>query len=409
MMTRSATNPVVPHCRMTAEHRRLDASTDAVAINLSRFRGASGVTEWHLTVIPRQAGSLEEQLGQVEAGYREAMAAAGLDCGTAVWRRFFCSDIANQAEVLRRHPMADGAGSDNPCAVSLVGEAPLAAAKVALWAYHVSDPAGALDKSMDGGTLTLRRGSMRHLWSTGLASPDEEGPYAQTRAIFAGYVENLEAAGLTLYDNVVRTWLFQPHIDVDYRGMVDARREFFAEHGLTGNTHFIASTGIGGEHPLSRTRVFMDAYAVGGLSAGQVAYLAAPDCLGPTCEYGVTFERAAAVAYRDRKHVFISGTASIDPDGEIVHPGDVLRQLDRTLGNIDGLLADGGATLADMLVFVVYLRDPGDHARVLPLLRERIGDAPLMVVAGSVCRPGWLIEIEGVATVAADLAEFPPY
>ena len=153
----------------------------------------------------------------------------------------------------------------------------------------------------------------------------------------------------------------------------------------------------------------MDAYAIGGLRRDQVNYLSALDYLGPTYDYGVTFERAVSISYRDRKQVFIAGTASIDPRGEIVHPGDVVRQLDRTLANISGLLTSAGAGLADMLVFIVYLRDPSDHARVLPVLRERLGDVPMVVLAAAVCRPGWLIEIEGVAAIPNDQPDLPPF
>jgi enamine deaminase RidA (YjgF/YER057c/UK114 family) len=394
---------------MRIEHRKLPHPAGAAAVNISRFCGSSGVTEWHITVAPEAAGTLEEHLAQVETGYRAALTAAGLDHHSAVWRRFFCSDIANQAPALQRHAFSDPACADEPCAVSHVGQTPLAAGKLALWACHISDPERPLEKSHDGTTLSLRRGDLKHLWSTNMACTAEESCASQTHAVFTDYVARLDAHSLTLADHVIRTWLFQPNIDLDYRGMCDTRCEFFATRGLTADTHFIASTGIAGTHALPNTRVFMDAYAVGGLRHEQVDYLAALDHLGPTYDYGVTFERATAVSYRDRKQVFISGTASIDPRGEIVHPGDVVRQLDRTLGNIEGLLAAAGAGLSDMLVFIVYLRDPTDYARVLPALRERLGDAPMVVLAAAVCRPGWLIEIEGVATIHAESPELPPF
>lgn len=399
----------VPHSRMTVEHRKLAHLSGKAVVNVSRFRGAGGVSEWHLTIIPHGAGSLEDHLTQVENGYFEALAAVGLDPQSAVWRRFFCSDIANQAPVLRRHAFSDPSGAGEPYAVSHVGQAPLAAAKLALWACHITDPGGPLDKSHDGTTLSLRRGGLEHLWSTGMAAPRVESVSEQTETVLADYVARIGAHGLNLADHVVRTWLFQPNIDLDYCGMVTTRREFFAAHGLTADTHFIASTGIAGTHPFPTVRVYMDAYAVGGLRQEQVEFLTALDHLGPTCDYGVTFERATAVSFRDRRQVFISGTASIDPRGEIVHPGDVVRQLDRTLCNIEGLLAAAGAGLADMLVFIVYLRDPSDHARVLPVLRERMGDAPIVVLDAAVCRPGWLIEIEGVASIPADHPELPPF
>lgn len=408
MMTQSSV-ATSPAAQLAVEHRRQPQPCGAAAVNVSRFRGAGGVTEWHITVVPTTAGSFEDHLAQVETGYQSALAAAGLTPQSAVWRRFFCSDVANQAPVLRRHPFADPAGGAEPCAISHVGQAPLAVAKLALWACHLADPAGPLEKSHDGTTLSLRRGDLHHLWSTGLAQPVDGSALQQSEAMFADYAGRLQACGLTLADNVIRTWLFQPNIDLDYHDMVVARRDFFTCHGLTADTHFIASTGIAGGHALTTTRVFMDAYAVGGLLPGQVDYLSALDHLGPTYDYGVTFERATALAFRDRKQIFISGTASIDPHGDIVHPGDVVRQLDRTLVNIASLLAAAEATLADMLIFLVYLRDPSDHARILPVLRERLGNAPFIVLQAPVCRPGWLIEIEGIATVAAAHPLLPPF
>jgi enamine deaminase RidA (YjgF/YER057c/UK114 family) len=329
--------------------------------------------------------------------------------GTAVWRRFFCSDIANQSAVLRARPFADPAAPEEPCAISHVGQPPLPWAKVALWACHLRDPRARLEKQLDAGTLCLRRGEVLHLWTPGMVRPGADSPYEQTRDIFASYTAMLRRRGLTLADHVVRTWLFQPYIDTGYRGMVEARREFFTAHGLTAETHYIASTGIAGRHERPDARVFMDAFAVGGLRANQLAFLTAEHRLGPTSAYGVTFERATAVSWADRKQVYVSGTASIDPQGNVVHEGDVVRQLDRTLGNIAGLLEQAGAGLEDMAVYLVYLRDASDQARVLPALRERVGDAPLAVLAAAVCRPGWLIEIEGIAVVPATSPGMPAY
>ncbi len=65
--------------------------------------------------------------------------------------------------------------------------------------------------------------------------------------------------------------------------------------------------------------VMMDAYAISGVRKEQIRYLSAPDHLSPTHVYGVTFERGVSVAYQDRKHIIISGTASIDSAGKIVY------------------------------------------------------------------------------------------
>src|ERR671939_2083204 len=79
------------------------------------------------------------------------------------------------------------------------------------------------------------------------ASDDPRGsPAAQTRGIFNGLIDILAREGGTLRDHCVRTWIYLKDVDVFYQGMVDSRRELFARHGLTEETHYIASTGIEG-------------------------------------------------------------------------------------------------------------------------------------------------------------------
>ena len=74
-----------------------------------------------------------------------------------------------------------------------------------------------------------------------------------------------------------------------------------------------------------------------------------------------------------------------------------MRQLEHALDNINSLLRSGGATLADMMYLIVYLRDPSDFTRVDAFLRNQFPILPIIVVQGAVCRPAWLVEAEGVA------------
>ncbi|MBM3558157.1 MAG: hypothetical protein FJX47_21665, partial [Alphaproteobacteria bacterium] len=191
--------------------------------------------------------------------------------------------------------------------------------------------------------------------------------------------------------------------------MVKARRALFADHGMTKDTHFIASTGIEGACAHRYDLVSMDAYSVIGLKPDQVQYLNDFSRLSPTALYGVTFERGTRIAYADRAHHFISGTASIDNEGKVVFPGDVLRQLGRTLENVEALLASGGAALDDMTHLIVYLRDPDDEPRIRAALGERFPGLPVLVTLGAVCRPEWLVEVEGIAIAPHDDPALPAF
>ena len=101
----------------------------------------------------------------------------------------------------------------------------------------------------------------------------------------------------------------------------------------------------------------MDSLGIAGLEPGQVRYMEAPDYLSPTHVYRVTFERGVRIVYGDRSHYFLSGTASIDAEGNIVHPGDVVGQTARTLENMSALMERSGESPSDLKQAVVYLRD----------------------------------------------------
>ena len=214
--------------------------------------------------------------------------------------------------------------------------------------------------------------SLGHLWSTHLSAQDSDKSLsvgAQTRSVFAGLISGLSAAGGDLYNNCVRTWVYVRDIDIFYQGMVNERRALFFEQGLNGDTHFIASTGIEGTGTYRHDMVMMDAYSILGLQPEQVSYLNDFGMLCSANKYNVTFERGTRVSYADRAHYFISGTASVDKQGSTLHPGNILKQLDRTLENIKSLLQAGKASLADMMYMIVYLRDPSDFDCV----KEQLG------------------------------------
>ena len=151
----------------------------------------------------------------------------------------------------------------------------------------------------------------------------------------------------------------------------------------------------------------MDAYSILGLQPQQISYLNDFGMLCPANKYNVTFERGTRVSYADRAHYFISGTASVDKQGNTLYLGNILKQLDRTLENIRSLLKAGKASLSDMMYMIVYLRDLSDFDCVKERLRERFPLVPTIFVQAAVCRPEWLIEIEGVAIKAQKQPSYP--
>jgi enamine deaminase RidA (YjgF/YER057c/UK114 family) len=195
-------------------------------------------------------------------------------------------------------------------------------------------------------------------------------------------------------------------VDILYKGMVEARKANFFSQGMTEKTHYIASTGIGGVPQDTRSILVLDTYAVKGIANSQQHYLYAPTHLNPTSEYGVTFERGAVVEYGDRKHVIISGTASINNKGEVVHAGDIVKQTHRMWENVETLLKEGGATYNDVMQIIVYLRDPSDYDTVKKMFEEKFPQTPYVITLAPVCRPKWLVEMECMAVVPNSTKEY---
>lgn len=230
--------------------------------------------------------------------------------------------------------------------------------------------------------------------------------YEQTRMIFDKYMEILqkenaalasEETKMTMERNLVRTWIYVTDIDVNYHGVVVARNDVFDQEGLTADTHYIASTGIGGATPVRHAAVGIDFLTVPNIKEEDKKYLKALDHLNPTHEYGVAFERGTRLTLSDKEMFFISGTASIDKHGDVVYEGDVIRQTGRLLENIGALLKDGETTMNDIQYFIIYLRDISDYHTVEKMMQQFYPQIPHIIVEARVCRPGWLIEMECIA------------
>ena len=198
-------------------------------------------------------------------------------------------------------------------------------------------------------------------------------------------------------------------VDTQYAGMVKARKDNFTEQGLTQDTHYIASTGIGGLPADTRALVQMGTYALVGFCPEQQRYLYAPTHLNPTYEYGVTFERGTCMEYGDRAHVFISGTASIDNKGNVLYVGDIVRQTQRMWENVETLLAEADTSFSDVMHIVVYLRDTADYATVQRMFAERYPNIPTVIALAPVCRPTWLIEMECIAAKQRDNVDYQDF
>ena len=337
-----------------------------------------------------------KQLEAIMAAYSQLLET--LPNTQAVFKRYFLSDAANQADDVIVNDVTD-------CAKSIIEQPPLDGTKIALWVYLMTNVQTGIGKS---GFYEVRHGAFRHLWNGSAHNMAANSEY-QTRLLFNEYNMQLLEEECTLEANCIRTWLFVNDIDLNYGGVVRARNQFFFTQGLTVNTHFIASTGIGGRQQDPNVLSQMDNYAIAGIQKEQIHYLYAPTHLNRTSDYGVSFERGTYVDYADRRHVYISGTASINNKGEVMYPKDIMKQTQRMWENVEALLKEADCTFDDVSEMVVYLRDMADYELVSDLFKERFPEKPYVIVQASVCRPAWLIEMECMAIKAISAPSLPAF
>ena len=117
-----------------------------------------------------------------------------------------------------------------------------------------------------------------------------------------------------------------------------------------------------------------------------------------------SFSRGMRIDLNGLTILLISGTASIDENGNSVHVGDFRAQMRRTLNNITGLLKSEGCTWHDIVRTTCYLRDMDRDYEAFNEERTAFykeqGLDPLPASTGieaKLCRPELLVEIEAIA------------
>lgn len=348
-----------------------------------------GVEEVHamLHVEPR-CELFEGQVARIQQAEKILLDMEDVQGASIVFKRYFLSDATNQVPVIQEN---------DACTISYIQQPPLDGSKVAVWLYLQK---GTEVVPMNNSTV-VRHNGYQHVWTFGLMDSTSATSYMQTWQTLFIYIDILKLFQATLEKNCVRTWFFVRDVDTQYGGLVKSRRECFVEQGLTPETHYIASTGIGGTPSDPKALVQLDSYAMTGFEPEQQRYLYGLSHLNRTIEYGVTFERATLMQYGDRNHVYISGTASINNKGEVMHVGNVQQQALRMWENVETLLNEGGMSYDDVMQIIVYLRDSADYEMVKRMFEQKFPQIPTVFTLAPVCRPTWLIEMECMAVKKA--------
>lgn len=134
--------------------------------------------------------------------------------------------------------------------------------------------------------------------------------------------------------------------------------------------------------------------------------MSAPEALNEAFQYArpSSFSRGIRIDLNGIVILFISGTASVDENGETAHVGDLRAQCRRTFQNVTALLASEGATWKDVVRTTCYLRDIDrdykefNEERTAFYTEQGLDPLPASTgIEAKLCRPELLVEIEAIA------------
>ena len=206
------------------------------------------------------------------------------------------------------------------------------------------------------------------------------------------------------FADVCRTWFYLDDILSWYDDFNRARNDVFKSFGLlNGSRHSMipASTGIRGRNARGHRCTF-DLLATRPLEGGALSVERLRNPLqNEAPEYGSSFSRGLSVATDRCRYFLISGTASIDEHGNTVHAGDFDSQANRTIDNVESLLASGGAVFDDICQASAFIKVPEDVERLRRIFRRRgLEGLPLVCTIEDICRDDLLVELDATAVIA---------
>ncbi len=247
------------------------------------------------------------------------------------------------------------------------------------------------------GRIVQLPGSRKYLTLNSISSEQAEKNTEQTLKMLQKAEAILKQAGTDMF-SVARTWMWLKDILTWYDPFNSVRNQFFAERGLIGEgltRKMPASTGIG---VLASSGVMcaMDLVSVFG-PGNSIEYLDVTDAQKSAHDYGSAFSRATKTTTAAGETVFVSGTASIDDEGNTIHIGDADMQIEATVENIRIALKEANCSDDNIVQAIAYCKT----AEIEKLFHSKWSHLsyPHFTVITDVCRDDLLFEIEATAMI----------
>jgi enamine deaminase RidA (YjgF/YER057c/UK114 family) len=214
----------------------------------------------------------------------------------------------------------------------------------------------------------------------------------QTARVFHKIEDALKVAGMD-FSNVVRTWLYVNNILDWYDDFNEVRTKFFDERKVFDGL-VPASTGIGVANP-SAAALVAEVIAIKSKSDSVKIEKVESPLQCPATDYKSSFSRAVEVKFAEHRRLYVSGTASIDADGNTIHLGDVKKQIAKTMEVVKAILESRDMDWSDASRAIAYFPDLSNAGLLEEYLKDNsIDNLPMAIAHGDICRDDLLFEIE---------------
>jgi len=269
------------------------------------------------------------------------------------------------------------------------------------------------DEAGDPAGRAWRHSGATFLFLQGLHGREPNGRADNSRSAQADRMfeqaEKLLRGQKTDYRSVTRTWIYLSKILDWYGDFNEVRNRQYTNFGLMpepgspGGNHLLlpASTGIEGDGAAGAAATMDVLATVLGPDSEVEIHQMTNRKQKDAFQYGSAFSRGAAIRMPGVTWISVSGTAAIDDKGVSLLLGDFRGQMNMTLDTVEALIAQEGATLADLCDMSLFLKRPEDVEAFGEVLAERgLEGIPGVPVIADVCRDELLFESDGAAVVA---------
>lgn len=206
---------------------------------------------------------------------------------------------------------------------------------------------------------------------------------------------DLTKMGVT-FDHVVRTWIYLDDISRSYAAFNEQRDRFYREQGVF-EKRVPASTGIGISTENGH-KMFCHVLAVRTLSETVRIYPVESPLQCSAMDYKVSFSRALKIETPGYRRLLISGTASINAEGETVYIGSIKKQAEQTANVAEALLESNQMTPQHITRLLSYTKQYDDCPLTDQFVKKWLPDNnEILNVHADICRDELLFELEAEA------------